>query len=727
MVCRILFLVMVFTPQLAHAITVTIDGGPALCGNATGYAIAYAFGGVSPYSYQWSNGATTDTISGLAPGLYSVTVTDAVLDQATAQFTVLDDPNPFLNYFGSSLGLNSCHGQCNQGIWIGDEIITPNIYAPVTFWTPFDVPGQGSVFGGYAGYCPNETITFTLTDAMGCSIQYTAWAPTSGSTDPSPMSIVSVSGSCSGMSSGSVTVNLGVEFNSAYTPDWQSRILNSAMQPISGGSLSGYPLVGSNLTTKTNLAAGDYYVERRFYHAQGDCVDLLPFTIADLGPDCGVITGTAFIDNNTNCQNNLEPAVQQGLVVVEPGTYFANLGTDGNYAISLPAGSYTLTQQSASVVEHCTGGAIAFDISAGMVTNRLLPDTSIVALDLEAVIGSGPARPGFQFQCGVTVRNLTPTASGNTTLTLVFDPVLSYLSASPTPSNVAGNTITWDQTQLTAWQQRSYTINFTVPPDPLLIGTELITSAVVSSVAVDGDLSNNSASNNRIITGSYDPNDKRAQTSLGSPSTWLIDEDEWIDYTIRFQNTGTDTAFNILITDTLPGTLDPATIRMGAGSHPFTWELRDQGTLKFYFQNILLPDSNYNEPMSHGFVGFHIRPRLPLLPGDEIVNIANIHFDFNPPVITGPSVLVAEFSTPVRTQGQERHLRVFPVPAVDELRIMSDEPIQQVQVLGVDGRAMAVSPFRGGRVDISRLAPGSYFLRATFQDDEQRTVRFEKR
>ncbi|MBK9629215.1 MAG: hypothetical protein IPO56_16370 [Flavobacteriales bacterium] len=52
-----------------------------------------------------------------------------------------------------------------------------------------------------------------------------------------------------------------------------------------------------------------------------------------------------------------------------------------------------------------------------------------------------------------------------------------------------------------------------------------------------------------------------------------------------------------------------------------------------------------NEPRSHGFVTFRIRPRTPVLPGTVIENIANIYFDFNPPVITEPSVLVAEFST----------------------------------------------------------------------------------
>ncbi len=172
-----------------------------------------------------------------------------------------------------------------------------------------------------------------------------------------------------------------------------------------------------------------------------------------------------------------------------------------------------------------------------------------------------------------------------------------------------------------------------------LLGYELVATASVSTANTDGNPANNSATNLRTITGAYDPNDKLACTSSGSTEVWDINDDEWIDYTIRFQNTGTDTAFHVVITDTLPPSLDPGSIIVGAASHTFTWELRDQGSLKFYFPNILLPDSNINEPRSHGFVGFRIRPRLPLLPGEEIINIANIYFDFNPPVITEPSIL----------------------------------------------------------------------------------------
>ena len=70
------------------------------------------------------------------------------------------------------------------------------------------------------------------------------------------------------------------------------------------------------------------------------------------------------------------------------------------------------------------------------------------------------------------------------------------------------------------------------------------------------------------VVGSYDPNDKVASTSSGSSSTlYFIDEDEWIDYTIRFQNTGTAEAIDVVVTDTLPAEFDMSSFEQGAASH----------------------------------------------------------------------------------------------------------------------------------------------------------------
>jgi uncharacterized repeat protein (TIGR01451 family) len=134
-------------------------------------------------------------------------------------------------------------------------------------------------------------------------------------------------------------------------------------------------------------------------------------------------------------------------------------------------------------------------------------------------------------------------------------------------------------------------------------------------------------------TGSYDPNDKQG-FPLGFGAENRIRPGQELEYRIRFQNTGTDTAFTVVIRDTLAAWLDPATLRVGASSHTCTWTLEGTGVAVFTFNNIALPDSNVNEPASHGFVSFRIgqQPGVPI--GTEILNTAAIYFDFNAPVIT---------------------------------------------------------------------------------------------
>ena len=134
-------------------------------------------------------------------------------------------------------------------------------------------------------------------------------------------------------------------------------------------------------------------------------------------------------------------------------------------------------------------------------------------------------------------------------------------------------------------------------------------------------------------TGAYDPNDKQGFPN-GYSAEHIIRPGQELEYLIRFQNTGTDTAFTVVIRDTLSPWLDPASVRPGASSHDYTWNLSGHGVLNFTFNNILLPDSNVNLAGSQGFVSFRIeqQPGIPL--GAVIFNEADIYFDFNTPVLT---------------------------------------------------------------------------------------------
>jgi uncharacterized repeat protein (TIGR01451 family) len=133
--------------------------------------------------------------------------------------------------------------------------------------------------------------------------------------------------------------------------------------------------------------------------------------------------------------------------------------------------------------------------------------------------------------------------------------------------------------------------------------------------------------------GSFDPNDKQG-FPLGVLDEHYIPLQQQIEYFIRFQNTGTDTAFTVIVRDTLDADLDPASIRPLGSSHPYQFNLSGQGVASFIFTNIMLPDSNVNELNSHGYLKFSITPKARLTEGTTIENKAAIFFDFNDPVIT---------------------------------------------------------------------------------------------
>ena len=136
------------------------------------------------------------------------------------------------------------------------------------------------------------------------------------------------------------------------------------------------------------------------------------------------------------------------------------------------------------------------------------------------------------------------------------------------------------------------------------------------------------------VSNSYDPNDKTGYP-LGYGSKNNIDQNQDLTYKIRFQNTGNDTAYLVIIRDTIDTRfLDMGSIEFGVSSHRYVPMLYDKNILQFTFNNILLPDSFHNEATSNGFVQFRIKQKKDVPIGSVIENSAGIYFDFNAPVIT---------------------------------------------------------------------------------------------
>jgi uncharacterized repeat protein (TIGR01451 family) len=138
------------------------------------------------------------------------------------------------------------------------------------------------------------------------------------------------------------------------------------------------------------------------------------------------------------------------------------------------------------------------------------------------------------------------------------------------------------------------------------------------------------------IIDSYDPNDKQVSPS-GVGNEHFVQPNTLFDYQIRFQNTGSASALKVVVVDTLPAQLDPATLQLGASSHNYNLSIDGYNgrlMLIFTFNGINLPDSTSNLLGSQGFLKFKIAAKADVPLETTISNNAYIYFDYNEPVIT---------------------------------------------------------------------------------------------
>lgn len=220
------------------------------------------------------------------------------------------------------------------------------------------------------------------------------------------------------------------------------------------------------------------------------------------------------------------------------------------------------------------------------------------------------------------------------------------------------------------------------------------------------------------VIGSWDPNDKTG-FPLGISNQHLISKNTDIDYLIRFQNTGTDTAFNIVVRDTLSAKLDARSIRLGASSHAYEYSLENGNILVFNFKDIKLVDSFANEPGSHGYLRFKVAQQPNLAAGTQIENEAAIYFDFNPPIFTNTTLhrigAVPHVSSVYHIAGKNNQISVYPNPLNGALSIRTETelPLESRWVLyDFAGRLISSGNMNGNVASIGAAlkTEGIYYI-----------------
>ena len=220
------------------------------------------------------------------------------------------------------------------------------------------------------------------------------------------------------------------------------------------------------------------------------------------------------------------------------------------------------------------------------------------------------------------------------------------------------------------------------------------------------------------VSGSYDPNDKRGYPN-GVTNMNYIQPNQQLQYVIRFQNTGTDTAFTVVIRDTLDTDLNIFTVTPGVSSHSYEFRMYGPRVLEWRFDNILLPDSTTNSAGSNGFVTFHVEQNPNLAPGTVINNDADIYFDYNDPITTNTTVhrIYEGFPNVLSLQdlvNSKESMVLFPNPTSSEITINSDKFTNEPYTLYDQmGRIVGSGTLAGTSttLSLSTLSKGIYILK----------------
>lgn len=486
-----------------------------------------------------------------------------------------------------------------------------------------------------------------------------------------------------------------------------------------GSSPSGIPSAVANTKpfTLAALAAGEYKVYVRSLCPDGG---RSPWsTPVDFATPTNVVRGNVQydVDGNGSCDTT-DPAFSNTEVKVSTNgvyTYSVYTDTTGHYNIyGLADGNTTLSLQ---VVAPQGFGTIApleqvVEFGNGVLeqnVNHCIAQAAPVTNLRITISPTIQPRPGFATSYRIQVKNLGNTVVGNATATLTYNAsrITFVDSDNPSATHTTG-TLVINLGDLAPFASQYTIVNFNVLTPPVNIGGEqLHFTAALSDVAGDVALHDNTALLNQVIVNSYDPNDITVHEGA---ERYLEEAEDYLTYTIRFQNTGTAEAINIKLENTLDELLDWNTFEPLASSHGYTAErLNDQ--LTFKFNGINLPDSTANEPESHGFVTYRVKPKAGMEVGDIVSNTAEIYFDFNDAIVTNTATTEVVWVLDVKEQPIAIAV-LYPNPVKDQLQVdVKRGVLQSVTVHDINGRLCLSAD--ANILDTSALNSGVYFVNVT--------------
>ncbi|HLG36015.1 MAG TPA: T9SS type A sorting domain-containing protein [Bacteroidia bacterium] len=386
-----------------------------------------------------------------------------------------------------------------------------------------------------------------------------------------------------------------------------------------------------------------------------------------------IISGKVYRDDNANCIfDGTDIGFANAYVRLDPWPLYYTTDALGNYVMHVDTGSFNVSQVPVAYRTQLCPAAdypVTFSTTPLTFPNADFADSLEHCHDITVGLTSGLQRVCRSNNLYVQCCNYGPYPAYNVFFTIVLEDSTYLVS----PLNYIANPAPLTYQFALGTLQPNQCVNFTIQDSvdcAVPLGRILCFSAYVTADSLDCDIYNNSDGDCRNAVNSYDPNDKQVASQNFSQNGYVVQENitanDTLTYVIRFQNTGNDVAYNVVIMDTISQYLDLGTIDVIGASHSYIMTLNEHIVI-IAFNNIMLPDSNTNEPASHGMIKFKIRQRPGNQPGTVIYNSASIFFDLNPPIYTNQTENIIPFSggTSVENISADGEIKIYPNPFSD--------------------------------------------------------------
>ena len=453
------------------------------------------------------------------------------------------------------------------------------------------------------------------------------------------------------------------------------------------------------------------------------------YTNCHINSYCSFIPGGTFYEisgntkfdlNNNGCDgsdinySNLNFSITDG---TNTGSLISN--SSGNYYIPVSAGNHTVTpnlENPSYFNISPTSFTVDFPTQASPFTQDFCVAANGVHSDVEIVlVPTTPARPGFDATYKLVYRNKGNQIENGTVTFSMYNPdVVDFVSSLPNFDSQTINptleTFSWNYSNLQPFETREIyivlNINSPMETPPVNGGDLLSFEAQIGTSTTDVNLNDNFFGIRQVVVNSYDPNDKTCLQGETIPPSGV---GKYVHYVIRFENTGTYPAENIVVKDMINlAKYDIATLVPLNSSHDFYTRINGN-KVEFIFENINL---DFNDATNDGYVAFKIKTKPTLVVGNTFSNNANIYFDYNFPITTNTyTTTVTALSTQDFDFGT--YFTLYPNPANDVLNIQTKQDLQvnSIEIYNQLGQIVLAVTNAVNSIDVADLASGTYFVK----------------